>query len=242
MAKQSDLLGDAVPDDKAIQVDGNYYIREVGSTLSAGASVLDLGCGLGRSERVFRSLGRKLVWVGVDIVSSPAVDRREPGRHGRFVAFDGIELPFADGTFDLIYSNQVLEHVRHPERLLEEVQRILKPGAAFVGGTSNLEPYHALSYWNFTPFGFKTIVEDAGMLLVEMRPGIDGPTLIERQVRGRPAELNRFFHETSPLNQKIIKSKRHKPGVVRNLNNRMLQFCGHFGFHVVKPTPPAESV
>ncbi len=238
MAKQIDLLGDAVPDDRAIQVDGNYYIKAVGSTLPAGGIVLDLGCGLGRSERVFKSLERGLVWVGVDIVSSPAVDRREPSRHGRFVAFDGVRLPFADNTFHLIYSNQVLEHVRHPERLLSEVNRILKPGSSFVGGTSNLEPYHALSYWNFTPFGFKTIVEDAGMQLVEMRPGIDGPTLIERQIRGRPAELNRYFAETSPLNEKIIKSKRHQRGVIRDLNNRMLQFCGHFGFHVVKPAGP----
>ena len=146
-------------------------------------------------------------------------------------------MPFADDTFDLIYSNQVLEHVRHPERLLREVCRVLKPEAAFVGGTSNLEPYHALSYWNFTPFGFKTIVEDAGMRLVEMRPGIDGPTLIDRQVRGRPAELNRFFKDTSPLNERIIASKRRKPGDVRRVNDRMLQFCGHFGFHVVKPRP-----
>lgn len=235
MANQAELLGDAVPDDRAIQVDGNYYIKTVGATVPTGANVLDLGCGLGRSERVFRSLGRDLVWIGVDIVSSPAVDRRESGRRRRFVAFDGVTLPFADDSLDLIYSNQVLEHVRHPERLLGDVRRVLKPGASFIGGTSNLEPYHALSYWNFTPFGFKTIVEDAGMRLVEMRPGIDGPTLIERQVRRRPAELNRYFAETSPLNQKIIDSKRHRRGVVRDLNNRMLQFCGHFGFHVVKP-------
>ena len=235
MARQLDLLGDVVPGDRAIQVDGNYYIKAIGADIRIGGHVLDVGCGTGRSERVFRSLGRDLVWTGVDIVASPAVDRRTPGSNRRLVAFDGIELPFASDGFDLIYSNQVLEHVRHPERLLREIRRVLKPGAAFVGGTSNLEPYHALSYWNFTPFGFKTIVEDAGMQLVEMRPGIDGPTLIERQVRGRPDELNRFFKETSPLNERIIGSKRHRPGAVRQMNDRMLQFCGHFGFHVVKP-------
>ncbi|MDW3216947.1 MAG: class I SAM-dependent methyltransferase [Ilumatobacteraceae bacterium] len=235
MARQLDLLGDVVPDDRAIQVDGNYYVKLVGASVPTGGHVLDVGCGTGRSERVVRSLDRELVWTGVDIVSSPAVDRRKPGSKRRLVAFDGIELPFADSAFDLIYSNQVLEHVRHPEHLLREIRRVLKPGAAFVGGTSNLEPYHALSYWNFTPFGFKTIVQDAGLQLVEMRPGIDGPTLIERQVRGRPDELNRFFTETSPLNERIIGSKRHRRGAIRQKNDRMLQFCGHFGFHVVRP-------
>lgn len=234
MARQLDLLGDAIPDDRAIQVNGNYYIRSIGPTVPAGGYVLDVGCGTGRSEQVFRSLDRGLVWTGVDIGSSPAVDRRSAGQRKRLVTFDGIRLPFADDAFDLVFSNQVLEHVRHPEQLLREIHRVLKPGAAFVGGTSNLEPYHALSYWNFTPFGFKTIVEDAGMRLVEIRPGIDGPTLIERQVRGRPPELNKFFKETSPLNRRIIDSQRRKRGA-RQLNDRMLQFCGQFGFHVVNP-------
>jgi SAM-dependent methyltransferase len=230
MAKQLDLLGDAVPDDRAIQVDGGYYIRTVGPGLPEGALVLDLGCGTGRSEQQFERLDRGLRWVGVDIAASPAVSKRTR-KLLRLVTFDGIRLPFRDAAFDCVYSNQVLEHVRHPETVLAEVERILRPGGVFIGGTSNLEPYHALSYWNFTPFGFKTIVEAAGLRLDEIRPGIDGPTLIERQVKGRPPEMSRYFKETSPLNQRLIgKLKPRRAQSVRATNDRMLQFCGQFMF------------
>lgn len=233
MAKQIDLIGDVVPTDRVVQVDGAYYIREIGPSLRSGASVLDLGCGIGRSEREFDKLARDISWIGVDIGSSPAVDRRQRS-HGRFVTFDGIRLPFRDRTFDCIYSSQVLEHVRHPEQLLAEVARVLMPEGWFIGGTSNLEPYHAYSYWNFTLFGFKTIVEEAGLRVVEMRPGIDGMTLIDRQVRGRPPELNRYFREMSPLNQQFANRKKLRPENVQGINNRMLQFCGHFGFAVTR--------
>jgi ubiquinone/menaquinone biosynthesis C-methylase UbiE len=39
------------------------------------------------------------------------------------VTFDGVNLPFGDDDFDLVYCKQVLEHVRHPEPLLAEVGR-----------------------------------------------------------------------------------------------------------------------
>lgn len=233
-----DLLGDAVPDDAAFQIDGRHYPRTVGTTLPRHAVVVDLGCGTGRSRSLFRGLGAR--WVGVDIGSSPAVDRRSD-HPTDIVTFDGVHLPFADRSIDCVYSHQVLEHVRHPERLLGEVARVLKPGAPFIGSTSNLEPYHAYSLWNFTPYGFRTIVHDAGLELVEIRPGIDGPTLIERQVRGRPTALNKYFKETSPLNSRLLETGRfRKRPPARVLNARMLQFCGQFGFHARRPTGHAQ--
>lgn len=41
-----------------------------------------------------------------------------------------------------------------PESLLADVTRVLRPGGAFVGSVSCLEPYHSFSYWNFTPYGW----------------------------------------------------------------------------------------
>lgn len=42
------------------------------------------------------------------------------------------ELTFADGTFDLVVTQDVLEHVFHPERAVAEIHRVLRPGGAHV--------------------------------------------------------------------------------------------------------------
>ena len=89
----------------------------------------------------------------------------------------------------MIYCNQVLEHVRFPERLLREVCRVLKPNGYFVGATSQLEPYHSLSVWNYTPHGFRLLVKEVGLQLQEIRPGIDALTLI---IRAAPAKAKVF--------------------------------------------------
>jgi len=43
------------------------------------------------------------------------------------VSYDGLGLPFADGVFDVVISNAVLEHVANPMRLMEEILRVTKP-------------------------------------------------------------------------------------------------------------------
>ena len=153
---------------------------------------MDLGCGDGRSLDQFKSIQNSINWVGVDIEESPEVAQRSR-TDGRFVTFNGVDLPFEDGEFDLIYSHQVFEHVRHPEALLREISRVLSKDGLLIGQTSQLEPFHSYSHWNFTGYGFKVICADAGLELTELRPGIDGITLIERSYLGRPEEYSKWF-------------------------------------------------
>jgi ubiquinone/menaquinone biosynthesis C-methylase UbiE len=153
--------------------------------------VLDLGCGAGNTIDFFKKCLPDAKWVGVDIEESPEVAQRRRN-DAEFVTFDGVNLPFADGQFDLIFSNQVLEHARLPEQLLAQVHRVLSPDGLFIGQTSQLEPYHSFSYWNFTVFGFKIICEAADLELIELRPGIDGMTLTKRAYLGRPAEYSKW--------------------------------------------------
>jgi len=95
--------------------------------------------------------------------------------------------------------------VRHPEPLMREIRRVLKPGGRFIGSVSQLEPFHSNSYWNFTWFGFATIAVEAGLSLVEMRPGVDGVTLTLRNLflrglRTRSRSFRAYFDRDSPLN------------------------------------------
>ena len=53
------------------------------------------------------------------------------------VAGDIHQLPFRDSSFSLVTANMVVEHVTFPERLLQEVRRVLAPGGLFAFHTPN---------------------------------------------------------------------------------------------------------
>ncbi len=228
------LLAPYVPRDHGRQVGARYYLDLVMSEDPRPRVVMDLGCGRGDSVDLFRAHDPDVDWVGVDIPASPEVLARQR-TDARFVTYDGATLPFDDETFDLIYSRQVLEHVRHPAVHLAEIQRVLRPGGAFIGSTSQLEPYHSRSLWNYTPFGFAEIIGEAGLRLIELRPGIDGVTLIMRSYLERPDGFDRWWNEESPLNALIDDWARETGRSAQQVNVRKLQFAGQFAFLVRRP-------
>ena len=170
-------------------------------------------------------------WIGLDLESPPEPPTRTDAR---FETFDGIEIPFDDESFDLVYCKQVLEHVRYPAPLLQHVSRVLAPGGYFAGSTSQFEPFHALSMWNYTPLGFSNLIKDAGLKLVELRPGIDGPILIARRLvrRGPPFDRwwARWWGGQSPFNRVIDAYGRARGLDVRTINANKLLFSGQFAF------------
>lgn len=225
-------LGDALPTDHSRQVLADDYIaREIGRPTSRSAPwrVLDLGCGVGDSVDVFRARDPDVDWIGIDVPGSPEA-RERTRTDARFETFDGLTLPFADGSFELVYCKQVLEHVRHPEPLLAEAHRVLTPGGYLAGSTSQLEPYHSLSVWNYTPVGLAQLIRDAGLTPIEFRPGIDSPTLIAWRLTGRPRRFDRWWARPSPLNRALDLYGRATRLEPRLLNATKLLFCGQFAF------------
>ena len=236
----TELIGDALPTDNSRQVLADDYIeREIGRPAPGGAPwrVLDLGCGIGDSVDYFRARDPDVDWIGIDVPGSPEA-RDRTRTDARFETFDGITLPFADGSFELVYCKQVLEHVRHPEPLLREVQRVLTPGGHLAGSTSQLEPYHSLSVWNYTPVGLAELMKTAGLTPTEFRPGIDSITLIAWRMTGRPRLFYRWWARESPLNRAIDAYGRAARVDPRLRNATKLLFCGQFAFLARKdPTP-----
>jgi SAM-dependent methyltransferase len=177
-------------------------------------------------------------WVGLDVPGSPEAAERTRN-DARFETFDGISMPFGDAAFDLVYCKQVLEHVRHPEPLLAEVRRVLKPGGWFAGSTSQLEPYHSLSLWNYTPVGMVELLERAGLRTVELRPGIDGLTLIAWRLSGFHRCFHRWWGRESPLNRGLNACGRALHTDARSLNATKLLFCGQFAFAAQRAGDPS---
>ena len=92
----------------------------------AGDRVLDLGCGDGRFTAELARMGAAS--TGVDIAE--AALNRARGAHPdldfRLAPIDG-PLPFDDGSFDVVWTTEVIEHVADTARWLSEVRRVLVP-------------------------------------------------------------------------------------------------------------------
>jgi ubiquinone/menaquinone biosynthesis C-methylase UbiE len=226
-------LADYVPNDHPGQVTAEWMVKRIKDKLPSNPVIVDLGCGAGNSVDFFREVFPGCTWVGVDIKESPEVRERKR-TDATFMDFDGINIPLPTESADLVFSRQVLEHVRYPEELLKDVARILKRDGFMVGSTSQLEPYHSYQYWNFTPFGFKKIANDAGIPLKEIRPGIDGLTLVRRTYEGRPKSYSVFFSSESPLNSEIDSWAKDTGRGIRQTLMRKLSVCGQFCFICAK--------
>lgn len=91
-------------------------------------SALDVGCGVGNYHSLLSGQFKKL--SGVD-VSGECVDAaRRRNKDVEYQVYDGAELPYASGTFDLVFSICVMHHVP-PENwplFAKEIHRVLRPG------------------------------------------------------------------------------------------------------------------
>ncbi|HEX5925472.1 MAG TPA: class I SAM-dependent methyltransferase [Baekduia sp.] len=114
--------------------------------LTAGMQVLDVGCGTAG----LRALEPELEITGVDLVARPAYP-------GPFLQADVTEgLPYEDGTFDLVYSSSVIEHIPRARRaaFAAEVARVGRglyvqtPAYSFPVEPHSLLPF---AHWLPTP-------------------------------------------------------------------------------------------
>ncbi|MGW3389826.1 class I SAM-dependent methyltransferase [Streptomyces cinereoruber] len=107
-----------------------------------GALVLDVGCGDGTAAAVAGPIlaGHRI--VGVDW-SHDALHRARP-RMSHVVRgeVDGGGLPFADGCADAVLFSEVIEHLVDPDRAMDELRRVLRPGGHLMLSTPNLAAWY----------------------------------------------------------------------------------------------------
>jgi SAM-dependent methyltransferase len=80
-------------------------------------------------------------------------------------------LPFADRTFDLVYSAAVTEHLACPYLVAQEVSRSLKPGGFYLGNVAFLEPWHDDSFFHMSPLGVFELLTQADFDIMYIWPG-----------------------------------------------------------------------
>jgi SAM-dependent methyltransferase len=106
-------------------------LAEAAAYLPEQGKILEIGCGAGRFLRALRSVNPRLELVGTDVSRSAMehLRRIDPGIEVRLTTDDCV--PAADGEFAAVLVIDVLEHVTDPGRMLDEIQRVLRPGGIF---------------------------------------------------------------------------------------------------------------
>lgn len=123
-------------------------------------NILDIGCGRGDMLKAFYEIGMEV--YGTDI--SPASKELCKPHDIKIADISKEKLPYEDNSFECIFSKSVIEHLREPDRLFAEANRVLKPGGVFVVMTpswkhTSWEPFY-LDHTHVTPF-IKTSLRDA---------------------------------------------------------------------------------
>jgi len=110
-----------------------------------GAAILDAGCGVGMYTEHFRQYSPSVIGVEIDLAVARQARSRIPG----IVVAPAEALPFRSGSFDVIFSHEVLEHVLDDHAAAAEMARVTAPGGRIVIYVPNrLYPFETHGhYW-----------------------------------------------------------------------------------------------
>lgn len=116
--------------------DDHLFRDRILKYLSLDKTVLDLGAGAGIVDAMnFKGLALKVCGVDLD----PRVETNPMLDEGRVADAGGI--PYPDQAFDVVFADNVVEHLADPLGVFRDVHRVLKPGGVFLFKTPNKTHY-----------------------------------------------------------------------------------------------------
>lgn len=125
--------------------------------------VLDVGCGRKPYKKNFNVQS----YIGMDILN----EGHDHSNEDIDIYYDGINFPFENSSFDAIISNQVLEHVFHPNIFLKEINRVLKPNGKLLLTVPFVWDEHEQpnDYARYSIYGLRFILEENGFKIIESK-------------------------------------------------------------------------
>lgn len=124
--------------------------------------MIDFGCG----RKPYKNLFSIKEYIGVDIeVSGHPHENSEID-----VFYDGKTLPFSNETFDSFFCSEVFEHVFNIEKIIKELNRVIKKGSTGLITIPFAWPEHEIPYdfARYTSFGIKDILEQNGFKVISL--------------------------------------------------------------------------
>lgn len=118
-------------------------------TRHRGKKILEVGVGAGTDHLQWARAGAEC--YGVDLTEAAI---RTTENHLRIhnlssnlARMDAEALPFDDDSFDLVYSWGVIHHTDRPEKIIDEIRRVLRPGGVFIGMMYGRHSLVAVRLW-----------------------------------------------------------------------------------------------
>ena len=113
------------------------------------------------------------------------IEKRQLRKLREAKKFDGYNIPYSDGSFDLAYCSHVIEHVEHPRLLLRELRRVAGhqvfeiPIDYSPGVDRNYKHYQSYGHINiFTPSTFKFLLRSEGFEILGERYTTTSPEVL----------------------------------------------------------------
>jgi ubiquinone/menaquinone biosynthesis C-methylase UbiE len=209
----------------------HYLPRLVDFSGFRGQRLLEVGCGIGTDLVRFARGGARV--TGVDLAQT-AIDlaRKNFEEHGvsaeELRVGNGERLPYADGSFDVVYGHGVIQYTANAAALIAECHRVLKPG-----GTGIFMVYNRISWLNALSKVMKVALEHE-----------DAPVLKKYSIGEFRALLTPFASVEIVPERFPVKSRLHKGwkgvafntmfvgtfnalprGLVRPLGWHLMAFC-----------------
>jgi ubiquinone/menaquinone biosynthesis C-methylase UbiE len=171
-------------------------LRFLRGEVRAGDRALDLGCGAGDFTAALAHAGAHTIGVDVAEAALERARARHPELDFRLVPIDGA-LPFEDGSFDLVWSSEVIEHVADTGQWLSEVRRVLAPGGRLLvttpshgrlrvafGGVERFSEPLGDHLHLYTRASLRTLLREFGFGEITVR-AVEGPPLLSRMLLAR---------------------------------------------------------
>ena len=111
-----------------------YLPRVVNFSAFKGKELLEVGCGVGIDLVRFARGGARV--TGIDLAQKSIELARQnfvhQGLHGDLLLGNGENLEFDDNSFDVVYAHGVIQYTANPQKMVDELRRVLRPGGEMI--------------------------------------------------------------------------------------------------------------
>lgn len=101
-------------------------------SLAKGKSVLDIACGEGYGSNILSQVAEKVAGVDISEESVNHAQKKYKSRNLSFKVGSTSQIPFPDGSFDLVVSFETLEHHDEHQQMMNEIKRVLTPTGVLI--------------------------------------------------------------------------------------------------------------